>query len=375
MLLFCLLAAYLIVRVSEDVSASVRGHTPPRHEYRMAKLSARERGGGQMPQSPAGRYLSGLLNDAWDSAHHRHELMADHRKDKREQRAANRIERSRNRAAGKAEKHRQPDPVGFDVDAPTAVTDPDAGDPDAGRPEVADPDTGDDTGTNEPARGESATGDSAPANATEPAAEQAGTETDPDPTTGDSPTVEPVTGESEPITEEASEPAATSDDTTGPDTTPITETTTPSAEPLSAGHPSTETPHRMELPVTAPTTEVTGLTSAISYAEGLESFCTQTSDTVSSLVPTAETAISSAEQAKENLSLGGVTGQAQTEVASVQDEMTEAIRAIHTALSQLEAAGSSAAALKATLIQHQQTVGDAYTANPDAGSKEFVTAE
>ena len=98
MFLFILLAAYLIMRGFEDVTATVRKQTPPRHEYRMAKLAAREKA-GTAPGSSAGRYLTGLLDDAWDSAHHRRQLMAESRRLKRENKAKRKAKKIADREA------------------------------------------------------------------------------------------------------------------------------------------------------------------------------------------------------------------------------------------------------------------------------------
>ncbi|MEV5300280.1 hypothetical protein [Amycolatopsis methanolica] len=62
-------------------------------------------------------------------------------------------------------------------------------------------------------------------------------------------------------------------------------------------------------------------------------------------------------------------------MTNVQEQVTSAVQAIQAALAQLEAAGASAHNLEATLTRHQQTVGEAYAASPDAGDRQFVTTE
>lgn len=122
------------------------------------------------------------------------------------------------------------------------------------------------------------------------------------------------------------------------------------------------------------TGEVTGLNSAIAYAEQLSAYCTHTGDQIGSVLPSGQAAATSCEQARESLAGGGVTGEPLTNVSSVQDEMTAAVEALNQALAQLEAAGASAEALTSQLRSHL-SVQEAYSANPDAGSKDFVTAD
>lgn len=631
MFLFCLLLAYLIIRVSEDINASVRGHANPRHEYRMAKLAARENGGDRVPQSPAGRYVTGLLDDAWDSAHHRRELMAEHRAEKRARRAARTIERDRARwdaEDGVPAAHvdpaapARPAPIGFDAQAPqaadstvpgttpvpTGTSGPTAAGTsgptpiptpapapvsrrptpqaqraindwlnspapgpyvgfDAQAPQAADLGTmpwptgdgvpsgywpvGDSTRTLAGQLSQRATEfdtDGLDAEAVYPLTEQQQATVDAvhealvtpgltqiptadvmalpvsvradlldqvRTTPGASVTVVPgaedvealalldarhggtldpagiythpddaapevqaaVSAERERIAaaeaQAAQQPAATSSQPPAgvlvpageswedPDTgfmvpaeatspcscgdgtqRPVADTVhadegdgfamvdtecdntdcgissshswTPTDEEYREyfGHdfgddaedgPETDTDHeeasstdttpsnvipfqrnnkftptRMELPVTTPNNgggEVTGLASAITYADGLAAFCTHTQDQVSAIVPTAQEAATSCEQARENLAQGGVTGQALTEIATTQEQVVNATQAVRTSLSNFEAASAAATNLAATLRRHQQTVGEAYAANPDAGKKEFVTAD
>jgi hypothetical protein len=129
---------------------------------------------------------------------------------------------------------------------------------------------------------------------------------------------------------------------------------------------------RMELPVTS--TEITGLEAAISYAAELSAYCTHTRDQISAVVPTGDEAAASCEKAQADLAAGGVTGQALTDVASVQEQMTAAVAELNAALAQLEAAGAAATSLQGELESHRG-VKEAYNATPDAGNKEFVTAE
>jgi hypothetical protein len=98
MFLLCLLAAYVVIRVSGDLPYAVRGKTPPRHEYRMAKLQHAATNGGQpIRPSPFGRYVSGVIDDAWTSATRRRELMADDREERQARRINHRIDRRRER--------------------------------------------------------------------------------------------------------------------------------------------------------------------------------------------------------------------------------------------------------------------------------------
>lgn len=95
MVLLSLLAAYVVVRLAEDLPAGIHGKTPPRHEYRMAKLKQAEKSGGKpMHRSAFGRYVSGVVDDAWTSAITRRQRMSD-RRDERQQR---RIDRKLRRA-------------------------------------------------------------------------------------------------------------------------------------------------------------------------------------------------------------------------------------------------------------------------------------
>lgn len=649
MFLFCLLLAYLIIRVSEDINASVRGHQNPRHEYRMAKLAARENNGGTVPRSSAGRYFTGLLDDAWDSAHHRRQLMAGHRAEKRRRKAAAKIDADRARWAAQDAQPDEPTahvdpaapdgpaPIGFDAQAPQVVdplTDPPtqplpvlpltgstgtptpgwgSGHPtptpplggpvpaplppispapgpyvgfDALAPQAADLGTvpwrtGDgvpsgyqpigeptrtlagelsqraaevdtdglddeavyplseqqqatvdavreaittpgltqiptadvmalpvsvradlldevrntpgasmtvvpgaediealalldarDGGTLDPAEVYTHHDDAAPevqaavaadleriatAQAEAQAAEQPAapsadpaTDTSVDSPAGTSSGVpagesweDPDTGFTVPA--EATSPCPCGDGTQTPvadtvhadegdgsasiatqcdnsdcsissghdwtptdaeyeqyfghpfgedtDTNPGADAGGGSTTPDITKEDSTPTPNnvipfqrnnkftptRMELPVTTPNSgagaEVTGLASAITYAQGLAAFCTHTQDQVSAIVPSAEEAGSSCEQARENLATGGVTGPALADIATVQEQVVNAAQAVRTSLSSFEAAAAAATTLQATLERHQQTVGEAYANNPDAGKKEFVTAE
>jgi len=121
-------------------------------------------------------------------------------------------------------------------------------------------------------------------------------------------------------------------------------------------------------------TEITGLEAAINYASGLSAYCVHTFDQVSAMVPTGDEAAASCEKAQADLAAGGVTGQALTDVASVQEQMTAAVAELNAALAQLEAAGAAATSLQSELESHRG-VKEAYNATPDAGNKEFVTAE
>lgn len=157
MFLLCLFAAYLLVRLWEDTTATIRREPPPRHAYRMAKLAARGDAGRPVPTGAFRRYATGLLDDAWDSAHHRRQLMAEHRADKRARKAKAKI--AKERAAWAREDGVVPDPVGFDAVAPEvaeATTAPSAptapATPGTAAPDTAAPGTSTSTSTDsEPA--------------------------------------------------------------------------------------------------------------------------------------------------------------------------------------------------------------------------------
>lgn len=492
MLLFCLLLAYVIVRVSEDVTAAVRREDPPRQKIREAKLAAKERNGGRVPQGSFGRYVSGVLDDAWDSAHHKRQLMADHKKEKQARKIAAKQEKERQRWARKDAKRGG---AGFDAEVPTpGNTTPAQGTAQAGqsgqqpgRPAPAgfyaqvpqpgqgpaaqpspqptgystltpeqrqlvdgwmrantagerysmslpdyfglpadvradmvadawrvgfrpsgnvngqevpinqwDPDAVrllGERGITEPTRpapapdqrsagglgpaAAAAGGAVAGAAAGAAAGQQSGTaETpaqDPEtPTAGENPAAD----ESEPHkaaedTETASEAGGADEKTEPvPDTKEDVETPLPNnVIPFKRNNVTTK---RMELPVTNP--EITGLDSAIAYAQGMASQCTHAYDQISAILPTGDETAASCEQARADLESGGVTGQALTDVSSVQEQMTGAIQELQAALAQLETAAAAANSLSTELESHR-TVQEAYAATPDAGSKEFVTAE
>ncbi|WP_276313925.1 hypothetical protein [Solihabitans fulvus] len=533
MFLLCLFLAYVVVRLYEDTTATVRGHEPPRHEFRKKKLAARAAGGGTPAKSSLGRYATGLFDDAWDSAHHRRGLMAEHRKQARERRAAAKIERKRAKwhredeaKTGGGTEPAATDPAGFDAKAPEAADLSGSASGGATPASAAPASTPVPTTTPAPtpgsasvpaptpvppvaARGGAGFGATAPTaadlsgvpprevlhgGATQPVGEAtrslaagltaraaeyaAGTDlaakasealypltaaqqgtvdavrgavrtgaltqipgsewmalplaaradlldalrTTPgvratvvpgcedvealallnqrhggsiDPADiycappDASPAVqEVVAADLRRIAEAEAEAAAKADPadkTDGASPEPVVEDATStkedSAEDNAAALPDNVIPFkqrnhttttRMEFPVTS--TEITGLESAISYAGQLAAYCTHTTDQISAMVPTGDEAAASCEQAQADLSTGGVTGQALTDVASVQEQMTGAIRDLHAALTQLEACGAAASSLEAELESHRG-VQEAYNATPDAGSKEFVTAD
>lgn len=404
--LFVLLLAYVIVRGVEDITASIRGHKPPRHEYRMAKLHARQAGGGQVPQSSFGRYLTGLFDDAWDSAHHRRQLMADHRKEKRARRIATKKARQRRRWERKDAKHtggsgmdatdntgqlgpqqpaqpapagfaaqvpdpaarpvgpaqpHGPTPVGGDVDARDAQRPSDAAELDqfaTDNPEIDNyaSEIASVNGGWDSAGFYDAVREAKNARAAQHAREVA-----------EGQRMAAESGESE-SPETASRIPAETDPV--PDSKEVTDSALPSN--VIPFHRSNVTPKRMELPVT--NTEITGLDSAIAYAQGMASQCTHAYDQISAILPTGDETAASCEQARADLEAGGVTGRPLTDVSSVQEQMTGAITELQAALAQLEAAAAAANSL-ATELESHRGVQEAYTATPDAGSKEFVTAE
>ncbi|MGI5507455.1 hypothetical protein [Lentzea sp. CA-135723] len=541
MFLLCLFAAYLIVRLWEDTTATIRREPPPRHAYRMAKLAARDATDRPAPTSKFRRYATGLLDDAWDSAHHKRELMADHRADKRARKAAAKIAKERGEWA--AEDGTPPDPAGFDAVAPevapaeeaptapptpapfgsagtsipaepplparaTGPTSPVPGstprssvDPGsvafewtATVPELSDlPDdvppvfrkpygratrdlaedltrrcrlvpeeasfkgydelatmsteqrelaqrwsdslaTGCSTwsmstadwmalplpvrvdllddirrsptasiitapgeedvealallarrhgGHLDPSEIYSALEDLPPAarervleaqarRQAERTAAEATATTSTETATSDStdPAVFSSADTDAPREElTGNDPAAsTSDDTITEEST----TETSNVIPIRRSQPTTTPaiPIRMELPMTS--TEITGLESAITYAGQMQDFCTSTFEQISAAVPNGDEAAASCELAHANLVNGGVTGQALTDIASVQEQVVGAARELEAALAKYELAAAGASSLKSTLESHR-TVQDAYNATPDAGNKEFVT--
>jgi len=96
----------------------------------------------------------------------------------------------------------------------------------------------------------------------------------------------------------------------------------------------------------APSGEVTGLDSAITFYGGVAS--------------SAQSGVASTEAAIAALHAGGVTGEGITELQQAMEALGRATPAF--------------TAARNTLQQHTQ-VGDAYSANPGAGTREFVTGE
>jgi len=502
MLLFCLLLAYVIVRVSEDVSAAVRKQPPPRQEVRKAKLAAREQNGGTVPTGSFGRYATGLLDDAWDSAHHKRQVMAEHRKEKQDRKIAKKVERDRAKWAKKDAKQAQRGGAGFTATVPTPgqhAADPAAGEhaqragfyaqvPQPGQGPASEPcpqpsryaeldprrrqlvdgwmranPTGehywmtlpDYFGLPTDVRSEMlasawragfrpagrVNGQEVPLGQLDPEAvgqlkargitappgpqstgSAAGTATaggalagalagglagaasgpptaaptSPEPPTQPQGPVE-STQQAEPSRQNASEDTATGTESAGAeateakeataepatdstdkegtdtaDTTADSETTDLPNNVIPFKRNATGTTQRMELPVTNP--EITGLDSAIAYANGMSAQCTQAHDQISAILPTSDEAVASCEQARNDLEAGGVTGQPLTDVTEVQEQMTAAIAELQAALAQLETAAAAANSLSTELESHRG-VQEAYAATPDAGSKEFVTAE
>lgn len=493
MFLFCLLLAYVIVRVSEDVSASVRGHQPPRHEYRMAKLKARQANGGRVPQSSFGRYMTGLIDDAWDSAHHKRQLMAEHRKEKQARKIAAKQQRQQRRwerqdakrvakagfsaevptpgeatpASGAAAGQLGPKPgaaapAGFSAQVPqpgqgpagSGITEPPHPAPTPTAGSAAD--TGDNSRSprdadeldrfarNNPEvdsyasaiAGADGEWDSAlfydavremknareAQHAREVAAGQpmAG-EPGQDPTTGfqipseatsacacGTGTQRPVPGSLHADEGDGAAMVGTAcdnadcgissahywtpsdeeyrrhfghgfgddvDDEPDPhadakEDTHTSLTSLPTNVIPFKRNPNTVT--RMELPVTNP--EITGLDSAIAYAQGMASQCTHAYDQISAILPGSDETAASCEQARADLEAGGVSGQPLTDVGSVQEQMTGAITELQAALAQLEAAAAAANSL-ATELESHRGVQEAYSVTPNAGDKAFVTAE
>ncbi|GAA4672462.1 hypothetical protein [Amycolatopsis dongchuanensis] len=475
MFLFCLLIAYVIVRVSEDITAAVRKEPPPRQKIREAKLAARERNGGRVPQGSFGRYLSGLIDDAWDSAHHKRELMADHRREKQARKAAAKQERDRQRWARKDAKRGgagfgaevpnpgettpaagigrpgqpgqrpgQPGPAGFYAQVPQPGQGPAAqpspqptgysrltpeqrqlvdawmransegrhfatslpdyfGLPADVRADMVadawrvgfrpggtvdgrevpisewDPDAVRllrERGITEPPRPDPVPEppERQPTGGLRPAAAPAGQPSGmpESPAAG----ATPAAGKSAP--QKAAEDAEAGSEAGGaeektdpvPDAKEVAETPLPdNVIPFKRDIVTTT---RMELPVTNP--EITGLDGAIAYAQGMASQCTHAYDQISAILPTGDETAASCEQARADLEAGGVTGQALTDISSVQEQMTGAIQELQAALAQLEAAAAAANSLSSELESHRG-VQEAYAATPDAGSKEFVTAE
>ncbi|MFI5614717.1 hypothetical protein [Amycolatopsis sp. NPDC051903] len=464
MFLFCLLIAYVVMRVSEDITAAVRKEPPPRQKIREAKLAARERNGGQAPQGSFGRYVSGLIDDAWDSAHHKRQLMAEHKKEKQARKATAKQERQRERWARKDAKRGG---AGFDAEVPTTGEPAPAADT-AGQPNPATP-LGFYAQVPQPGQGPTPHPVPAPAGYSTLTPEQRGyvdgwmraTQTGehytlsnpqyfglpadvradmvaaawaagfapgglvngehvpisdwdreavrkltergitpprrtsvPDhvirplpgggygladaatrqPATPEQDTESAAAGESEQDTAGESE-----EDTAGEQIDPVPDVEEDSQTPLPNNvipfkRTNTTTTKKMELPVTNP--EITGLESAIAYAQSWAAQCTHAHDQISAVLPDggSDAVAASCEQAHAELANGGVTGQPLTDVSSAQEQMTTAMSELEAALAAVEAAATNWNSLATTLESHRG-VQEAYNATPDAGSKEFVTAE
>lgn len=486
MFLFCLLIAFVIVRISEDVTAAARGEKPPRQAIREKKLEARERDGGRVPKGSFGRYATGLIDDAWDSAHHKRELMADHRAEKRIRKAAKKQERQRQKWD---RKDAELGGAGFDATVPTpgeAAPAPAASAQPNGPAAVAQPDRPAPAGfyaqVPQPGQGPAAqpsprpsgystltpkqrehvdgwmrantagqryslsledyfglpadvradmvadawrvgfrpggdvNGRFIPIDEWDPKAVQQLRErgiTEP-PTPVRPPSRVPGLGpaalgprpdeemefarlqavqaaqqlaaqaarkrDEELARQRAEEaarpqdekPAGGADEKTEPTPDPKEDAETPLPNNVIPFKRNNIDLSRMELPVTNP--EITGLESAIAYAQGMNAQCTHAYDQINAILPTGDEAAASCELARANLTDGGVTGQSLTDISSVQEQMTGAIQELQAALSQLEAAAAAADSLATELTSHRG-VQEAYAATPDAGSKEFNTAE
>ncbi|MEU4673959.1 hypothetical protein AB0F91_39890 [Amycolatopsis sp. NPDC023774] len=496
-LLFCFAFAYLVVRLWEDLSARWRHETPPRHEYRMAKLKERQDNGGTVPQSSLGRYVTGLFDDVWDSAHERRELGAERRRAKRERKADKKLakehdkrDRQDAKLAAKDGAPAQPEAIGFTAEVP---------DEDATSPAAA------------PLPQPQARP------ATVPAAEQAGPE-------HETPSLEPLGFTAEvPDVDEYIHPSSTSEDgavaatsthsplghvgpvlpgegdtsrdtlparliadlsdhqrevverclgvapdSTGsytvsrddwfglptttrawvlhwtathsgwvgtsmkdgqplsiaewdpgahdalltlggrvprvgwpdgeggisPDqpaaTTAAVGTTAPDSPPKEADSTaSTASVQRSNvIPFPAVSTsaaqiaaakeypmvngESTGLDQAIQYASDLKDYLIAAQDGIVAAAPNPDELAQSCEQAQADLTLGGVTGETLGSVSQVQESVIKAAQAVKDAVAQFEAAAAAAQTLHTNLTAHTG-VQEAYLANQDAGSREFVT--
>lgn len=120
----------------------------------------------------------------------------------------------------------------------------------------------------------------------------------------------------------------------------------PEENPATQERPANEALNAPAGGASSPSGEVTGLESAIRFYGGVAA--------------SAQAGVAETEAAIAALQTGGVTGEGITELQQAMEALGRATPAF--------------TAARNTLQQHTQ-VGDAYNANPGAGTREFVTGE
>ena len=168
----------------------------------------------------------------------------------------------------------------------------------------------------------------------------------------------------------------------------------PSRHTVDPEHPRTE-PERNTATMTddhvpdaaaAPSGEVTNIGSALDYARGMaEQFHAATSHAEALAAQATQMSTwstqssSGAESAVAGITSGEVTGEAVERLTAAHEQMIAAADCVHQAAQALQLAQHQFAATAEGFdaarqaFERQQTVAEAYAANPDAGSKQFNT--
>lgn len=138
--------------------------------------------------------------------------------------------------------------------------------------------------------------------------------------------------------------------------------TTPPTSP-NAGNITTEA---------APTGELVGLDAAIDYVDNLGKYCLSAHDGIAAAAPDPDALAQTCQQSATTLQAGGVRGETLASVEAVQSSVVAAAQAVKDTMTRWETAATAAQKLHGRLSA-QTTVQEAYTASPDAGSREFLT--
>jgi hypothetical protein len=117
--------------------------------------------------------------------------------------------------------------------------------------------------------------------------------------------------------------------------------------------------------------EIGGLDAAIGYADNLGKYCISAHEGIAAATPDPDALALACQQAAASLQADGVRGDALASVHDVQGSVVAAAQAVKDATAHWETAAAAAQKLHIGLSA-QTTVQDAYTANPDAGSREFL---
>lgn len=181
------------------------------------------------------------------------------------------------------------------------------------------------------------------------------------------------TPEQEPGPEAAAPPTDVADD--------VTATTERNTATMTTEHDTAPDP-RDDLP----TGEVTNISSALDYTHGMgEQFRAAVAHTETMLAQAEQMSAwsaqssASAENAVAGITSGEVTGEAVQRLHTAHEQMTAAADCVHQAAQALQLAREQFAATAEgfdaarNAFERQQTVAEAYAANPDAGSKQFNT--